>query len=139
MRDMTRQGPPVPSFVVVATDANCKGYADRSKELGGADPGVEIVRAIPDPHVERWLLLDGSAFREVFGRGCDAPDQKCQRDRYKQLLIKAIHATGTTPQLGGLERAEQLVARMDLDRAMRADPSLDRFVGDLRRALGMRR
>ena len=135
LRDMTRQGPPAPSFVVVATDANCKGYSERSKELGGTEADVEIVRAIPDPHIERWLLLDGSAFREVFGRGCSAPDRKCRRDRYKQLLLDAICAAGGTPLLGGLEHAEELVAKMDLDRSMRADSSLARFVSDLRRAL----
>lgn len=107
VRDLGSQGPPVPSFVVVATDANCKGYAKRAKEIGGKEASVEVVRAIPDPHVERWLLLDGSAFREVFGKGCDAPDRKCERDRYKRRLLNAIYATGTTPILGGLEYAEE--------------------------------
>ena len=132
--DLGRQGPPAPSFIVVATDANCQGYQARSKEIGGAEASIEIVRAIPDPHVERWLLLDGAAFKKVFGKGCRAPDQKCERDRYKQLLINAIHASGTMPSLGGLEFAEQLVANMDLDRAARADTSLRRFLDDLRRA-----
>ena len=139
LRDIDRQGPPAPSFVVVATDANCKGYTARSKEIGGEAASVKIVRAIPDPHVERWLLLDGAAFKEIFGRGCDAPDRKCQRDRYKQHLVQAIHAAGETPLLGGLEYAEDLVAKMDLDRAARADRSLERFLGDLRGAFETRR
>lgn len=137
--DIDRQGPPTPSLIVVATDANCQGYGTRSKEIGGAEASIEIVRAIPDPHVERWLLLDGAAFKKVFGKGCEAPDQKCKRDRYKRLLIDAIHASGTTPSLGGIEFAEELVANMDLDRAARADASLGRFLGDLRRALRTRR
>ena len=139
LRDIDRQGPPAPSFVVVATDANCKGYTARSKEIGGEAASVEIVRAIPDPHVERWLLLDGAAFKEIFGRGCDAPDRKCQRDRYKQHLVQAIHAAGETPLLGGIEYAEDLVAKMDLDRAARADRSLEHFLSDLRRAFERRR
>lgn len=137
--DVGRQGPPAPSFIVVATDANCQGYGARSKEIGGAEASIEIVRAIPDPHVERWLLLDGAAFKKVFGKGCKAPDQKCERDRYKQLLVNAIHASGTMPSLGGLEFVEQLVANMDLDRAAGADVSLRRFLDDLRRALRARR
>lgn len=135
LRDIDRQGPPAPSFVVVATDANCRGYAERSKDIGGAEASVQVVRAIPDPHVERWLLLDGAAFKKVFGKGCDAPDLKCQRDRYKQRLIEAIRAAGTVPLLGGLEYAEELIAQMDLDRATRADSSLDRFIRDLRRIM----
>ena len=35
-----------------------------------------VVLAVPDPHVERWLLLDGAAFKAAVGHGCDAPDQK---------------------------------------------------------------
>ena len=139
LRDIDRQGPPAPSFVVVATDANCKGYTARSKEIGGEAAKVEIVRAIPDPHVERWLLLDGAAFKKIFGKGCDAPDQKCQRDRYKELLRQAIQAAGKTHAFGGIEYAEDLVAKMDLDRAARADRSLKRFLGDLRRAFETRR
>jgi hypothetical protein len=79
-------------------------------------------------------LLDGAAFRAVFGRGCDAPDLKCSRDRYKERLIEAIHAAGVTPSLGGIEFAEDIVRHMDIDRAAQADKSLERFVEDLRRA-----
>ena len=93
-----------------------------------------MVLAIPDPHIERWLLLDGAAFKTVFGIGCDAPDQKCDRGRYKQRLIEAVHAAGTTPLLGGIEYAEDIVMAMDIDRASRLDRSFKRFVEDLRDA-----
>ena len=91
-----------------------------------------MILAIPDPHIERWLLLDGAAFKAVFGRGCDAPDQKCDRGRYKQRLIEAIFAAGVTPSLGGLEFAEDIVQCMDIERAAQADDSFRRFVGSLR-------
>ncbi len=52
------------------------------------------IYAIPDPHLERWLLLDSAAFKHVLGRGCSAPDQKCEKERYKQLLIQAILEAG---------------------------------------------
>ena len=127
-------------LIVVATDANCRGWNERAGEIGNPDAPAPMVLAVPDPHIERWLLLDGAAFKSVFGRGCDAPDRKCDRDLYKQRLVEAIHTTGITPILGGIEFAEDIVRSMDVERAMRADRSLERFVDDLRAAFrGWRR
>lgn len=91
-----------------------------------------VVVAVPDPHIERWLLLDGEAFKAALGRGCDAPDRKCDRDRYKQRLIEAVRDAGAIPILSGLEHAEDIVRRMDVERTTRADRSFKRFVEDLR-------
>ena len=134
MRDLKRQGSPWPDLIVAATDANCKGLNERGKEIGHLDAPTPVILAIPDPHIERWLLLDGAAFKAVFGTGCDAPDQKCDRGRYKQQLIEAIHTAGTTPLLGGIEYAEDIVKEMNIDRASRLDRSFKRFVEDLRDA-----
>ena len=131
LRDLTRQGGR-PDLIIVATDANCIGLNERTREIGNPDVPTPVVLAVPDPHIERWLLLDGAAFRSVFDKGCDAPDYKCSRDLYKQRLIEAIHATGITPGLGGIEFAEDIVQAMNIERAMRADRSLERFVNDLR-------
>ena len=90
-----------------------------------------MVLAIPDPHVERWLLLDGAAFKTAVGHGCDAPDQKCDRGRYKKRLIDAVRDAGVTPILGGLEYAEDIVSAMDVSRAAQADRSFARFVDGL--------
>ena len=132
LRDLNRQRSPRPDLIVVATDANCKGLNKRINEIVSQDAPAPMILAIPDPHIERWLLLDGAAFRAVFGRGCDAPDQKCARDRYKQLLIEAIYATGTTPRIGGIEYAEDIIQKMNINRAARVDRSFNRFVSDLR-------
>lgn len=132
MHDLRRQGGPWPDVIVVATDANCKGLNQRTKEVGHLDAPAPMILAIPEPHIERWLLLDGAAFKAVFGTGCDAPDQKCDRGRYKQQLIEAIHAAGTVPLLGGIEYAEDIVKEMRIDRASRLDRSFKRFVEDLR-------
>ena len=134
MRDLKRQGSPWPDLIVAATDANCKGLNERGKEIGHLDAPAPVILAIPDPHIERWLLLDGAAFKALFGTGCDAPDQKCDRGRYKQQLIEAIHTAGTTPLLGGIEYAEDIVKEMNIDRASRLDRSFKRFVEDLRDA-----
>ena len=91
-----------------------------------------MILAIPDPHIERWLLLDGAAFKTVFGKGCDAPDQKCDRNRYKQRLIEAIHATGTIPILGGIEYAEDIIQQININRVTQVDRSFRRFVEELR-------
>ena len=133
LRDLARGGGR-PDLIIVGTDANCRGLNERVREIGSPDAPASIVLAVPDPHIERWLLLDGAAFRTVFGRGCDAPDRKCSRDLYKQRLIQAIHAAGITPTLGGIEFAKDIVQHMDVERAMRADRSLERFVGELRSA-----
>ena len=129
MRDLARQSSPLPDLIVVATDANCRGLNRRSREINDAAESVTaplppMVLAIPDPHIERWLLLDGAAFSRVFGKGCDAPNQKCDRDRYKRLLVEAILAAGLMPDIGGIEFAEDIVGEMDIERAKRADPSL---------------
>ncbi len=134
LRDIRRQGGS-PDFIVIATDANCKGLAERIRQIPVGDSPVATVLAIPDPHIERWLLLDGQAFRAVLGQGCQAPDHKCARDRYKQALIRAVMQTGVVPSLGGIEFAEDIVAAMDLQRAAAADASLRRFLDELRQHL----
>lgn len=132
LRDLPRQQEPLPDLLLVALDANCKGYVAcrREVETALASYPLPFACAIPDPHVERWLLLDGAAFREVLGKGCSAPDQKCDRDRYKNLLSSAVRATGVTPLLGGIEHGEELINAMDLARAS-ADSSLGRFLSEL--------
>lgn len=136
LHDLRRRNSPLPDLIVVATDANCSGMNDRTRQISGEASAVEvplppIVLAIPDPHIERWLLLDGSAFRRVLGQGCDAPDQKCSRNLYKERLTDAVLAAGTEPLLGGIEFAEDIVRAMDLDRAKRADDSLRHFLDNL--------
>ena len=133
LRDLKRQGTPWPDLLVVATDANCKGLNERAREIGGRDDVVPVVLALPDPHIERWLLLDGAAFKAVLGRGCDAPDLKCDRNHYKERLIEAILAAGIRPSLGGIEYAEEIMQRINIGRAARLDKSFERFVTDLRR------
>ena len=131
LRDLRYQGGPSPDLIIVAADANCKGLNERGREMRIAEAPAPMLLAIPDPHIERWLLLDGSAFKAVFGKGCEAPDQKCDRDRYKQLLVEAILAAGHVPNLGGIEYAKDIVSNVDIQRAARADRSFQRFVDEL--------
>lgn len=91
-----------------------------------------MIYAIPDPHIERWLLLDSAAFKKVLGKGCAAPGQKCERDLYKRLLIAAIRDAGREPLFDGVEYAEALVNAMDLDYLERTEESLGRLLKELR-------
>ncbi|MBK7200497.1 DUF4276 family protein [Candidatus Amarolinea dominans] len=133
LRDLARGRGGYPDLVVVATDANCRGIAQRVKEIREVTDATaaRVICAVPDPHVERWLLVDSAAFKAVLGRGCAAPDQKCERARYKRLLIEAIRQAGITPNLGGIEFAADIVAAMDLGQASRLDPSLQRFLDEM--------
>src|SRR5205085_8861858 len=120
-----------PDCIVVARDANCKGFRYWEREMDALVPEplrYLIVHAVPDPHIERWLLLDSAAFAQAVGRGCGAPDRKCQQGRYKQLLVEAVQRAGKQPQIGGLEHTEAIVSAMDLERMQHADPSLGRFL-----------
>ena len=129
IKDLRRSTVALPDLIVVATDANCVGFRERLKRMQSAAEPLRdlVVYAIPDPHLERWLLLDTAAFKDVFGTGCQAPNYKCDRDRYKQLLSAAVRAAGQTPLLGGLEHAAEIVQHMRLDKVARQDTSF----GDL--------
>ena len=124
-----------PNMIVIATDSNCSGLNERTNqinELGIEDIPIPVVLAIPDPHIERWLLIDGQAFKAVFNQGCQQPDKKCERDRYKKLLRQSIEKTGVRPTLLGIEFAEDIVNAMDISRIMRTDRSFKRFVKDVK-------
>lgn len=124
-----------PDVVVVAVDANCKGLKDRCEEVEAHAGDIlrdRLVVAIADPHIERWFLVDGAAFRSVLGHGCQAPDQKCEKDRYKGFLIRAVRDAGVEPLLGGIEYAEDLAKNIDLKRAAGSDHALRRFISALR-------
>jgi hypothetical protein len=86
--------------------------------------------AIPDPHVERWMLADPAAFQVVFKRGCTLPAVKCEKDLYKKLLLEEIQKSGVNPPLGGEEYSSDIVERMELGQI--GDDSLGRAVRDLR-------
>ena len=123
VRDLLRFEEDLPDLVVVATDANCSGFRKRRQKLEEAAERIKdrVVYAIPDPHIERWMLIDAAAFKAVLGKPCSAPDQKCGRDQYKMLLSQAIREAGVTPLLGGMEHAEDIVREMDLRHASQGD------------------
>lgn len=137
LKDIDRGKVSVPDMIVVATDSNCKGYNERRQEMQRVvDPhpalSAIVVYAIPDPHIERWLLVDAVAFRSVLGRGCNLPQHKCQKDYYKQLLVREVQEADVKPILGGLEYAEDIIDAMNLVAVEASDPSLQKLLRELR-------
>jgi hypothetical protein len=135
LRDLERQRQPPPDAIVVVLDANCLGYNERKKLMDGMlepyAPFHQLVSyAIPDPHIERWMLVDPTAFHAVFGRGCTLPAIKCAKDEYKKLLRKEIRASGIEAPLGGEEFAEDVVMSMNLGQV--DEPSLGLFLRSLK-------
>ena len=135
VRDLVRQPVGRTDLLVLATDANCVGRRKREEQLVPILRPLEgllpTVMAIPDPHIERWLLIDSQAFKAALGRGCNAPATKCQRDLYKDLLAKAVSDAGVRPYIGGIEHAEEIVKAMDIRRMRQVEESFGRLIDDL--------
>lgn len=133
--DLQRNKGILPDLIIVGTDSNCKGFREREKEINRNITDLQefVISMIPEPHIERWLLIDPESFNTVFGKGCPTPDQKCERDRYKVMFLEAITEVGVTPILGGIEHITDLVKEMDLQRVKDSDKSIRRFLNSLQR------
>ena len=106
-------------LLIVGSDGNCNGFAKRRDEIKAvaANPPYPIVvTAVPDPHVERWYLLDPSALSKAAGisKMPVLPAHKCAKDYYKQLLRSAFNNSSIIPQLGGTEYGPLVADKMDL-------------------------
>lgn len=134
IKDLLTDQEEYPDLLIAATDSNCKGFAKRKQQIEQAVKGYNrsIIYAIPEPHIEKWLLLDSAAFKKILGKGCSAPPQKCERNLYKQLLRDAVRAAGIKPLFGGVEYGEEIVNIMDLEKAERVDASLGYLLKALR-------
>ena len=131
------------NLVVVIRDTDCVGVERvKTRYLGlvrDAYYSGDVVIGAPEPHIECWYLSDPSALQRVLRADTQAtvPDSKCGRDRFKRKLSEVIEDAHVAPLLGGIEYAEDIVEEMDIYRACSNVPSLDTFVRDLRRALGV--
>jgi hypothetical protein len=137
LRDLLKQRHPLPDSIVVVVDANCVGYNERKKLMDGVlahYPTFQqlVSYAIPDPHIERWMLVDPKAFQTVLGRGCTLPTNKCAKDEYKRLLRREIRESGIEAPLGGEEFAEDIVMAMNLGQVEVREPSLGLFLRSLK-------
>ena len=133
LRDLSRQRQAFPASIIVVVDANCQGHNERRALMESSlafYPQFErlVAYAIPDPHIERWMLVDPKAFQTVFGRGCTLPALKCKKDEYKKLLRREIRESGIEAPLGGEEFAEDIVMAMDLGQVEVREASLGLFL-----------
>ena len=127
-----------PDALVVGSDGNCKGYTVRREQLReiakSNAPKVSIITAVPDPHVERWYMLDPKALAEVVGCPVVAavPAYKCAKDHYKQILREAFRGSGVNPPLGGAEYGPGFADGMNLYAAGKADAGLGDYIAQVR-------
>ncbi len=120
-------------LLIVGSDGNCEGFAARRDQILTRAEGslfADVIAAVPDPHVERWYLLDIPALERASGvrLSLQHVPEKCEKDLYKNLLRQAFDGTDVTPPLGGLEYGERVAADMDLYNAGKQDHGLRDFV-----------
>ena len=137
LRDLHSDRQELPDRILVTVDANCQSYNARRQEMASVVTTYQqfeylVVYAIPDPHIERWMLADPQAFRTVFGRGCTLPSLSCAKGEYKRLLREEIRQSGVDAPLGGEEFAQDIVGAMNLSSVEVREPSLGKLLGDLR-------
>ncbi|MBC7367083.1 MAG: hypothetical protein H7343_09775 [Undibacterium sp.] len=127
-----------PSALVVGSDGNCKGHLVRRQQLqaiADAHPSTSnVITAVPDPHVERWYMLDPAALAKVVGCSvvAAAPAYKCAKDHYKQLLRDAFRGSGVTPLLGGAEYGPEFADALNLYAAGKADAGLGDYIAQVK-------
>jgi hypothetical protein len=120
-------------LLIVGSDGNCNGFATRRDQILKKAEGTlftEVIAAVPDPHVERWYLLDIPALERSSGVriAFQHVPEKCEKDLYKTLLRRAFEGTEITPPLGGIEYGERVALEMDLYNAGKKDHGLGEFV-----------
>ena len=129
-----RDGEELPDFIVVVMDANKKGWRNRMREIPRNAGPVPVVRAVPDPHIECWLMLDNEAFRDLFGRGFQTPKKNpgYNRDFYKRALFDAYAKTGPIDNIRVFDRARKIASKINLTPTASGNKSLERFLKELR-------
>lgn len=149
-KDTMGANPSDVDLLIVAIDGNCRGYRERVEELKKLldrhpkskrliKPGHpfrdKVIYAVPDPHIERWYLMDQRAFKLGVGidKSPELPSYKCKRDHYKQLLAKTLKESNTGSLLTGAEYAERIVENIEsLDSLAKQNAGFERFIEDLR-------
>jgi hypothetical protein len=120
-------------LLIVGVDANCKGFTTRRDlvlKASAKSSYREIITAIPEPHVERWYLLDLTALSKAAGVpiAASVPAHKCEKNFYKTLLRSAFAGSGIAPPLGGLEYGPLVAKEMDLFAAAKQDHGLADYI-----------
>lgn len=147
LRDTRKTEPSEVDLLIVAIDGNCKGHRDRIRQLERMikpnHPFKDrVIYAVPDPHIERWYIMDQRAFKNGVGldKAPDLPPYKCKKAHYKQAVNQALKESGVSSLLGGAEYAERIVASIkDLESFGGKNAGCKTFLEDLRNMFKRRR
>ena len=128
------------NIIIVSVDGNCEGHTDRinklKRHIKENHPFKEkVVYAVPDPHIERWYLMDQKAFKVGVGidKAPELPQYKCDKNYYKDILHRTLKESGINSLLGGAEYAERIVNNMeDLYSLGKQDEGFKEFVDRLK-------
>jgi len=137
IKDVKKRRSIVADVLIVGSDGNCNGFVKRRNQLNDAAKDVpypSVITAIPDPHIERWYLLDSHALATAAGVPVQAvpPATKCDKGHYKKLLKDVFAQHNLSPPLGGAEYGPGIAATMDLYAAGVADHALRDFIDQVR-------
>jgi hypothetical protein len=123
---------------VLGSDGNCKGFTKKrnmlEKNVKQSHLLDKTIFAIPDPHIERWYLVDENALSNAVGERVagNPPGHKCDKGFYKNLLKSSISKTGVIPMQGGAEFGADVGNLMDFYKAGKQDQGLKYFVESVR-------
>ena len=122
--------------LIVGSDGNCNGFLKRKQQLLDASKNIpypEVITAVPDPHIERWYMLDAEALANAAGVPVQvvSPRVKCDKNHYKTLLKKTFTDQNVFPPLGGAEYGSLIATSMDIYKAETIDHSLHDFVDQI--------
>jgi len=128
-------------ILIMTKDANRKGYHEVKQKLTPKQNKFvypfSIVFALPDPHVERWYLLDGGAFCRAVGGNSPPELQTLIRKKgfYKARLGEALRNNGIKSTMGGAEYGDDIAREMNLEFTCGKDESFKGFIDDLEFAI----
>lgn len=133
LEDAERNSLLAADLLVVASDGNCQGFAAKRNALLAIAPNQtypRVITAIPDPHVERWFLLDGSALKNAatLVHQPQLPAYKCEKGFYKKLLRSAFERGRVFPLLGGIEYGPEVAENMNLYSSGKLDHGFKDFI-----------
>ena len=123
-------------LLVIASDANCSTFVKKRKQIEGhlEEYAGRFALALPDPHIEHWLLLDPKALQKGVGipKGIALPQYKCDKNYYKTELNRLLMSNEIVPQFpGGIEFAPDIIKHLDMALACK-DTSFNEFYTTVR-------
>ena len=119
---------------VLGSDGNCNGFTEKKRTLqknlekfGALD---RTILAIPDPHIERWYVIDPKALSKAVGATIrnNSPKHKCDKGHYKKILQKAILSANVEPLQGGAEYGQDVGEHLDFYKISKEDSGFRFFV-----------